>query len=98
MKKIIRCIEVILQVVTVLLSIVTIAEVVSAWLYRRKLAEKAQDYLEDEFIPEANIGETINVYSPTLKENRQRIKVLLGAIGASCMLLVGIKVFQTHRD
>lgn len=98
MRKAIRVIEMIIKVAIGIMSILTIIEVVKAWTYKRWLAKKAQDYLEDEFIPEANLGKTINVYSPTIKENRHKVMAFLAATGAGCIALVILKAFKFGRD
>lgn len=98
MKQILKVIQVIVQMVTIALSIFTIIEIVKAWRYKRKLAQKAQEYLEDEFVPEANLGTSINVYSPTIKENNHKVRNLLVATGVSCIAVVVMNALSTDRD
>ena len=98
MRKAIRVIEMIITVATAIMSVLTIIEVVKAWTYKRKLARKAQDYLEDELIPEENLGNTINVYSPTIKKNHNKVMALLAATGVGCVILTVFRVFRLGRD
>ena len=98
MKKIINWVEMIIKVVTVILSIFTIIETIKAWQYKRKLARRAQEYLEDEFIPEENMSNELNVYSPTIKANHNRVTALLAATGVGCVLLVICNVLKLGRD
>ena len=98
MKKVVRWIETGIKIVTVVLSIFTIIEGIKALCYKRKVAAKAQDYLEDEFAAEAYLGKTINVYSPTIKENNNRVKTLLAATGAGCIILIILSVLKLNRD
>lgn len=98
MKKIIDWAHMIIKVVTVILSIFTIIETIKACGYKRKLARRAQEYLEDEVIPEENMSNTLNVYSPTIKANRNRVTALLTATGVSCVLLVICSVLKRDRD
>ena len=98
MRKLLDAIELMLKLITVVLGVFTIVEAVNAWQYKRKLARKAQDYLEDEFIPETNMGNTINVYSPMIKKNRKRVTTLLAATGIGCVAIVVLKIFKPERD
>ena len=97
MKKVLNWVEIIIKVATVILSIFTIVEAIKAWQYKRKLARKAQEYLEDEFIPEENMSTTLNVYSPTIKANRNRVTALLAATGVGCGILVIFKLLRFGR-
>lgn len=98
MKKVFNWVHTIIKVLTVILSIFTIVEAIKAWQYKRKLARKAQEYLEDEFIPEENMSNTLNVYSPTIKTNRNRVTALLAATGVGCVLLIICNVLKLGRD
>lgn len=94
MKKVLRVIEVIVQIATFIVSLFAIGELVKHYIEKKKLKQKASEYLEDEFVMEANLNGPVAVYSPSLKENKKRITTLLAATGVGCVVLVVIKILK----
>lgn len=98
MKKGIKCIEVIVQIFTAIMGLFAICQLIISWAYKRKMARKALDYLEDEFVAEAHLGNTINVYSPTITENRNKLTALLAVTGVGCIILLILKALRISRS
>lgn len=94
MKKTLKVIEVIVQVATIIVSLFAIGELVKHYIEKKRLKQKASEYLEDEFVMEANLKGPVAVYSPGLQENKQRITTLLAATGVGCAVLVVIKILK----
>lgn len=95
MKKVIEGLEILIKLLSITLGIFTLLETINAWIYRRRLAKKAEEYLEDEWIPDNYLGDTIKVYSPKVIDNQKRIKMLLISLGASCSMLTVIRLFKS---
>ncbi len=92
MSKILKYIERIVEVLTVLSCIWTVFEYIQMHTYKRKLKDRADKYLEDELELEGNIGGPITVYSPTLKEKEGRFAkiAIIAGVGAIISLILNI--------
>lgn len=77
MNKLLKCIERIIQIVTVISGIWTTVEIVKAYIYKKQLKQKANEYLDDELELEGDIRGDINVYSPTLEVKQEQVRKLL---------------------
>lgn len=90
MNRVLKYIERIMQVLTIISAIWTTIEVINMKLYKRKLKEKADEYLDEEFALESDIRGNIIVQSPSLEVKQQRVYKLVGItiVGAlmSCIL------------
>ena len=96
MNKLLKCIERILQVVTVVSGILAIVEGVKTYLYEKQLKTKANDYLEDELELEGNIRGPVAVFSPTLKEKEKKVLKLLAVTGIGCVAVIVLNLM--NRD
>lgn len=96
MNKLLKCIERILQVVTVISGILAIIEGVKTYLYEKQLKTKANDYLEDELELEGNVRGPVAVFSPTLKEKEKKVLKLLAVTGIGCLGVIVLNLI--NRD
>lgn len=96
MNKLLKCIERILQVVTVISGILAIVEGIKTYLYEKQLKIKANDYLEDELELEGNVRGPVAVFSPTLKEKEKKVLKLLAVTGIGCV--AGIVLNLINRE
>lgn len=96
MNKLLKCIERILQVVTVISGILAIIEGVKTYLYEKQLKTKADDYLEDELELEGNVRGSVAVFSPTLKEKEKKVLKLLAVTGIGCLGVIVLNLI--NRD
>lgn len=85
-------IEFILQVVTIVSSIVAIISMVKNYRYKVKLRQKAEGYLDEEIGEFQDIKRKIRVFSPEIKCREDQIKklLLLTSTGVLSLLLIGI--------
>lgn len=97
MNKLLKCIERILQVVTVISGILAIVEMVRTYLYKKELKTKANDYLEDELELEGNIRGPVAVFSPTLKEKEKKLLKLLAITGIGCVAVIVLNLINRDR-
>lgn len=97
MNKLLKCIERILQVVTVISGILAIVEIVRTYLYKKGLKTKANDYLEDELELEGNIRGPVAVFSPTLKEKEKKLLKLLAITGIGCVTVIVLNLINRER-
>lgn len=92
--KVLRIIELILQVVTIISSILAIVSMVKNYKYKNKLREKAQAYLDEELGEFQDVERKVSVFSPEVKEQEGKIKKLLIVTSASLISLVAIKILK----
>ena len=85
MNKLLKGIERVLQVATLIIGILAIIEGVKTYLYKKQLKTKANAYLEDELELEGNVKGPVAVFSPTLKEKEEKVLKLLAATGIGCL-------------
>lgn len=91
-RKTLGVIEFILQVVTIVSSIVAIISMVKNYKYKAKLRQKAEDYLDEEIGEFQDVKRKISVFSPEIKCREDQIKklLLLTSTGILSLLLIGI--------
>ena len=94
MNKLLKCIERILQVATVIMGILSVVEGIRTYLYKKELKAKADDYLNDELEMEGNIRGPVAVFSPTLKE--EKVLKLLAITGIGCLGIIILNLI--NRD
>lgn len=94
MNKLLKCIERILQVVTVISGILAIVEGIKTYLYEKQLKIKANDYLEDELELEGNVRGPVAVFSPTLKEKEKKVLKLLAVTGIGCVAVIVLNLMN----
>lgn len=97
MDKLLKCIEKVLLVVTVVIGTLTVIEGVKTYLYKKQLRTKADAYLEDELELEGNIKGPVAVFSPTLKEKQQKVLKLLTATGIGCLGTIILNIINRDR-
>lgn len=97
MDKLFKWIERILQIVTIISGIWATVEMIRTYLYKRKLKEKADTYLDEELELEGNIRGPVAVYSPKLKEQENRVKKLLAITGAGCISIIVLNLINRDR-
>ena len=96
MNKLLKCIERILQVATVIMGILSVVEGIRTYLYKKELKTKADDYLNDELEMEGNIRGSVAVFSPTLKEKEEKVLKLLAITGIGCLGIIILNLI--NRD
>ena len=92
--KVLRTIELILQVVTIISSILAIVSIVKNYKYKSKLREKAQVYLDEELGEFQDVERKVSVFSPEVEEQEGKIKKLLLVASASLISLFVIRVLK----
>ncbi|MBE6023912.1 MAG: hypothetical protein E7231_11905 [Cellulosilyticum sp.] len=92
MNRVLKCIERIIQILTIVVGIWTTIETVKMYVYKKELKNRANAYLDDELEIEGNMRGAITVQSPTLEEKQKRVVKLVGvtAIGAIISLLLNL--------
>ena len=97
MNKLLKCIERVLQVITLIIGILTVVEGVRIYFYKKQLKTKANAYLEDELELEGNIRGPVSVFSPTLKEKEEKVLKLLAATGIGCLGVIILNLINRDR-
>lgn len=97
MNRILKYIEKIVQVLTVLGCIWVVVEYVQMHMYKLKLKNKADEYLDDELELEGNIGGPITVYSPTLKEKEKRVAKIAMVAGMGAIISLVFSLVNRER-
>lgn len=97
MNRLLKWIERVLQIVTILSGIWTTVEMVRNYLYKKTLKEKADIYLDEELELEGNIRGPVSVYSPKIKQQEKRIKGLLAVTGIGCISVVVLNLVNRDR-
>lgn len=97
MKGILKGLELVTKVITLLLGVGTLVSVMESRKYKCELAKKAQDYLENEEVGEEYLGDTIDVYSPKVNHHKEKITKLLiatliSSVVALCLQLLNKKI------
>ncbi len=75
--KVLRVIEFILQVLTIVSGILAIVGMVKNYKYKSKLRQKAEIYLDEELGELQDVKRKVAVFSPEVKEQENQIKKLL---------------------
>lgn len=89
MNKVLKYIERIMQVLTIISGIWTVVEAVKMFMYRKELKERANSFLDDELELEGNMRGDITVQSPTLIEKKQKVsKLVMVTIAGAIISLV----------
>lgn len=97
MNKLLKCIERVLQVITLIIGVLTIVEGVRAYLYKKQLKTKANLYLDNELELEGNIKEPVTVSSPKLKEQQEKVFKLLAVTGIGCLGAIILNLINRDR-
>lgn len=97
MNRVLKCIERIMQILAVIGGIWTTIEMVKMHIYKKKLKEKADEYLEDELALEGNIRGSITVQSPTLEMKQQQVAKLAGATAVVAIISVVLNLINRDR-
>lgn len=97
MDKLLKWTERVLQVVTIISGIWATVEMIRAYLYKQKLKEKADSYLDEELELEGNIRGPVTVYSPKIEEQEKRVKRLLTITGAGCVSIIILNLVNRER-
>lgn len=97
MDRLFKWIERVLQIVTILSGIWATVEMVRNYLYKKKLKEKADIYLDEELELEGNIRGPVAVYSPKIKQQEKRIKALLAVTGIGCISAIILNIVNRDR-
>lgn len=97
MNKLLKCIERVLQVITLIIGILTVVEGVRIYFYKKQLKTKANAYLEDELELEGNIRGPVSVFSPTLKEKEEKVLKLLAVTGIGCLGVIILNLINRDR-
>lgn len=92
MNRVLKCIERIMQVLTIIGGIWTAVEAVKMFMYEKQLRERADSFLDDELELEGNIRGAIKVQSPTLVEKKEQVSKLLvvTSIGAIISIVLNL--------
>lgn len=97
MNKLLKCIERVLQVITLIIGILTVVEGVRIYFYKKQLKTKANAYLEDELELEGNIRGPVSVFSPKLKEKEEKVLKLLAVTGIGCLGVIILNLINRDR-
>lgn len=97
MNKLLKCIERVLQVITLIIGILAVVEGVRAYFYKKQLKTKANAYLEDELELEGNIRGPVSVFSPKLKEQQEKVLKLLAVTGIGCLGVIILNLINRDR-
>lgn len=97
MNKLLKCIERVLQVITLIIGILTVVEGVRTYFYKKQLKTKANAYLEDELELEGNIRGPVSVFSPTLKEKEEKVLKLLAVTGIGYLGVIILNLINRDR-
>lgn len=92
--RVLKIIELILQVVTIISSIFAIKEIIKTYQYKCKLREKAKAYLDDELGELQHLKRKVLVFSPELKEQEGQIKKLLSIVIVGILSLFTISTLK----
>lgn len=96
MNRVLKCIERMMQILAVIGGIWTTIEMVRMHVYKKKLKEKADEYLDDELALEGDVMGSITVYSPTLEGKQQQVAKLAGV--TAIIAIVSIVLNLINRD
>lgn len=94
MKGVLKGLELVTKVITLVLGIGTFISIMESKKYKCELAKKAQDYLENEEVEEEYLGETIDVYSPQVSQHKEKITKLLIATIVSSIVALGLQLLN----
>lgn len=97
MDKLLKWIERVVQVVSIISGIWATVEMVKTYMHKKHLKQKANDYLNDELELEGNIRGPVAVYSPTLKKQEKKVATLLVVTGISCMVSMILHIINKNR-
>ena len=92
--KVLRIIEVVLQIITIVSSILAIKEMIKTYQYKRKLKEKAKTYLDEELGEFQDIKRKVAVFSPEVKEQECQIKKMLSITVIGIISLFAIDILK----
>lgn len=92
--KVLKVIEFILQVITIISSIVAIMSMVQNYKYKMKLRQKAEIYLDEELGEFQDVKRKISVFSPEVKCKEDQIKKLLMIISTGILSLIAIRILK----
>lgn len=92
--RVLRVIEFILQVMTIISSTVAIISMVKNYKYKMKLRQKAEVYLGEELGEFQDVKRKIGVFSPEVKCNEEQIKKLLMITSTGILSLVAIRILK----
>ena len=98
MKQILKWIETVLQIVTLIVGALAVVQGIKAYLYQKKLKSKANVYLEDELELEGNIRGPVTVCSPTLQKKKEQVMQLLALTGIGCLGIIILNIIKRIRD
>lgn len=98
MGKILKYLEKIIEVLTIITSIWTAIEVIRTYAYQKKLKQKADIYLDDELELEGNIRGSVCVFSPTLKGKKQKLIKLIAAVSIGTIVSIILHLFSKGYD
>ena len=96
MNRVLKCIERMIQVITIIGAIWTAIEGIKLFSYKKKLKQKADEYLDDELAFEGNMRGAVSVYSPSLKLKQEQVTKL--AIVTSIGAVISIVLNLINRD
>lgn len=92
--RVLKIIELVLQVVTIISSIFAIKEIIKTYQYKCRLREKAKAYLDEELGELQNIKRKVLVFSPEVKEQEGKIKKLLSIVIIGILSLFTISLLK----
>ena len=92
--KVLKTVELILQLVTIISSILAIVSMVKNYNYKSKLRKKAQIYLDEELGEFQDVKRRISVFSPEVKEQENIIKRILLITSVSIISLLTIQILK----
>lgn len=92
--KVLRVVEGVLQVVTIISSIVAIINMVKNYKYKMKLRQKAEAYLDEELGEFQDVQRKVRVFSPEVKYKEKQIKKLLMITGTGILSLIAIRILK----
>ena len=97
MNKILKCIEKIIQIITVISGIRATIEIVKVYTHKKQLKQKANEYLDDELALDGSFRGNIDVYSPSLEIKEKQVRKLLIVTVAGAIASVILNLINKER-
>lgn len=98
MNRVLKCIERIVQVITVIGAICAIVEAIRLHLYKKELNERANAYLEEELSDEGNMKSPVRVFSPRTEKMQGMLMKLVYATTIGTVISIILNLINRERN
>lgn len=98
MNRVLKCIERIVQVITVIGAICTIVEAIRLHLCKKELKERAEAYLEQELCDEGNMKSPVRVFSPRIEKMQEVLMKLVYTTTIGVVISIILNLINRERN